>query len=223
MKSVSFVKNIEAPKKKRPRRFFRFPKRAAILGRLSEGESMFWVGLLALVSIVWVGISLFNRMVRLRSRIKSAHARTDAQMALRHELVPNLVENARAYLSTDRQILDEVSRAREQAVAARVKAVTIPLDPVALERVWLAEQALDVSVGKLAEALERYPDLRANEVVGTTLLAINQASAQIAHSRQYFNDVVTLYNDGLDVFPSNVLAAAFRFRPASLFARNAAA
>ncbi len=184
---------------------------------------MFWVGLSTAAAAVGIGINLFNRLVRLHYRMKSAHARTDSQIARRHELVPNLVENARAYLSHDRAALEAVVIARQQAVAARAAVLQDPLQATALTRVSLAERDLEASVSKLTGVLEKYPDLRANETVGGVLQELTQTSHQINSSRQYFNDVVKIYNTGLEVFPSNVLAAAFRFRPASPFLENAAA
>jgi LemA protein len=177
---------------------------------------MFWVGLLSVAAIAVVGTNLFNRLVRLHYRMKSALARTEKHIQRRHELVPNLVENAKAYMTHDRNLLDAVIGARQQAVLARESVGDNHLDAAGLERLCLAEIALQTSVRKLTQTMEKYPDLQANEVIHTVLRELATENSQIASAQQHFNETVLIYNTGLEVFPSKWLAVAFRFKPASL-------
>ena len=171
---------------------------------------------LVLLLIVFV-ISSYNRLVMLRNRFKNAFAQIDVQLKRRYDLIPNLVETAKGYMSHERATLEAVIQARNQAAAAGKAAAANPGDPGAMAGLLGAEGALSGALGRLFALSEAYPDLKANQNMMQLSEELTSTENKISFARQAFNDAATVYNTGRETFPTNVVAGLFNFGPATLF------
>ncbi|MCU0764847.1 MAG: LemA family protein [Burkholderiaceae bacterium] len=185
---------------------------------------MGWIVFLGLIALVafWV-IGAYNRLVSLRNAFKNAFAQIDVQLKRRYDLIPNLVETAKAYMKHERETLEAVIRARAGAVAANVAAAANPADPTAMRELVVAEGMLSGALGKLFALAEAYPDLKANQTMMQLSEELTSTENKIAFARQSFNDSVMSYNIAVEQFPSNVVAGLFSFRPAELLAATESA
>ncbi|MBM4370715.1 MAG: LemA family protein [Deltaproteobacteria bacterium] len=172
--------------------------------------------LVVLVALALLLGSMYNRLVTLRNRFKNAFAQIDVQLKRRYDLIPNLVETAKGYLKHERETLEAVINARNTAVDASQKAAGNPGDPAAMQGLMAAEGALSGTLGRLFALAEAYPDLKANQNMMAIQEELTSTENRIAFARQAFNDAVTAYNTGREVFPSNVIAGMFNFGPAEL-------
>ena len=161
-----------------------------------------FLGLL-LVLALWM-TSVYNKLVRIRNRADALWADIDIQLKRRHDLVPNLVQAASSYATHERSTLDEVTRARNQAVAA-----SSPTDQAH------AENMLTGALGRLFADAERYPDLKAEGDFGRLETELEEIESTIAMSHQSYNLTVQAFNNAVDTFPSNIAAwfAGFEDRP----------
>jgi LemA protein len=174
----------------------------------------FWIFLAIIAGlVVWV-VSLYNGLVALRNRFKNAFAQIDVQLKRRYDLIPNLVETARAYMAHERQTLEAVIAARSSAVNANQKAAANPADGAAMIQLATAEAGLSGALGRLFALAEAYPDLKANQNMMQLSEEITSTENKIAFARQAFNDAVMEYNTGIESFPQNVLVGMFQFAPA---------
>jgi len=178
---------------------------------------MEWLILLGLLAVVafWV-IGVYNRLVDLRNRFKNAFAQIDVQLKRRYDLIPNLVETARAYMKHERETLEAVIRARNGAVTANAAAAANPGNPAAMQGLMSAEGALTGALSKLFALAEAYPDLKANQNMMQLSEELTGTENKIAFSRQAFNDSVMTYNTATQQFPSNLIAGMFGFAAAEL-------
>ncbi len=167
------------------------------------------------LTVVFV-VSLYNKLVRLRNRFKNAFAQIDVQLKRRYDLIPNLVETAKGYMKHERETLEAVIKARNQAVSAEQKASANPADPDAIAGLMGAESALSGALGRLFALMENYPDLKANQNMMQLSEELTSTENRIAFARQAFNDEVMFYNTAREVFPSNIIAGMFSFQPAKL-------
>lgn len=173
---------------------------------------------LALVVIaIFIVAGLYNKLVTLRNRFKNAFAQIDVQLKRRHDLIPNLVETAKGYLSHERGTLEAVIAARNRAVTAREHAAGNPGEPDAMHELRRAEGELAGTLGRLFALSESYPDLKANQTMSQLMEELTSTENRIAFSRQAFNDAVTLYNTARETFPSVIIANMFGFQAAELF------
>ncbi len=177
-----------------------------------------WQILLALLVVlaVWAA-GLYNALVTLRARFRNAFAQIDVQLKRRYDLIPNLVETAKGYLKHERETLEAVVKARNQALAAEQAAQANPGAPAAMQTLGNAEGALKGALGRLMVVVERYPDLKADKNMALLQEEITATENKVAFARQAYNDAVTAYNTKREVFPSNLFAGLFRFDPAQLF------
>jgi LemA protein len=174
-----------------------------------------WIFLAVVVVIaVWMA-SLYNGLVALRNRFKNAFAQIDVQLKRRYDLIPNLVETAKGYLSHERQTLEAVIAARNGAVSASQKAAGNPADAAAIGQLATAEAGLSGALGRLFALAEAYPDLKANQNMMQLSEEITSTENKIAFARQAFNDAVMEYNTGRESFPQNVIAGMFNFAAAA--------
>lgn len=174
--------------------------------------------LLAVVLAVLVGFFLiYNRLVTLRNRYRNAYAQIDVQLLRRHDLVPNLVEAARAYLSHERATLEAVIAARNAAVAAGQQASAQPGDASALAGVGHAEAALGGALGRFMAVAEQYPDLKADATMARLSEELASTENRLAFARQAYNDAVMRYNTAIELFPNVLLAGPMGFAPAGFF------
>jgi len=185
---------------------------------------MGWIIFLGLIAVVvfWV-IGAYNRLVSLRNLFKNAFAQIDVQLKRRYDLIPNLVETAKAYMKHERETLEAVIRARAGAVVANTAAAANPADPTAMRELVVAEGMLSGALGKLFALAEAYPDLKANQNMMQLTEELTSTENKIAFARQAFNDSVMSYNTAVEQFPSNIIAGVFSFRQAELLAATESA
>lgn len=173
--------------------------------------------LLAFVALVvaWL-VAMYNGLVRARNAYRNAFAQIDVQLQRRFDLVPNLVETARAYLTHERETLEAVVAARGAAQAGLAAAKASPGDPAAMAELSRSQGALDGVLGRLMAVVEAYPDLKANQTMMQLSEELASTENRVAFARQAYNDAVMAYNNRREVFPSSLVAGNFGFRPAAL-------
>lgn len=173
--------------------------------------------LAVVVVLVLIIAGIFNKLVSLRNRFKNAFAQIDVQLKRRYDLIPNLVETAKAYISHERETLEAVIAARNQASNASQKAAANPDDPNAMKGLLGAESLLGGAMGRLLVTVERYPDLKANQNMSQLMEELTSTENKIAFARQAYNDSVMTYNTARETFPNVTIAGPMGFRPAVLF------
>jgi len=172
---------------------------------------------LALVAVLFV-VGIYNKLVGLRNRFKNAYAQIDVQLKRRYDLIPNLVETAKGYLTHERGTLEAVIAARNAAASANTGAAANPGDPGAMKELASAEDMLGGALGRLFALSEAYPDLKANTTMLGLMEELTSTENKVSFSRQAYNDSVMIYNTQREVFPSSIIASAFNFTSAELFA-----
>ena len=158
----------------------------------------------------------FNRLVVLGNRYQNAFSQIDVQLKRRYDLIPNLVECVKGYLSHEKGTLEAVASARNQAMAASRAAATKPGDAVAMEQLSHAEGALSGAVGRLIAVAESYPELKASQNMLGLQEELTTTENRVGFARQAFNDSVTAYNSQRQTFPCVLVASLCGFRDASL-------
>jgi LemA protein len=165
-----------------------------------------WVLLgIAVVAVVFA-ILVYNRLVSLKNRFKNSFAQIDVQLQRRHDLVPNLVETAKAYMTHERETLTQVIEARNQAESARETARDKPDDGNAMAELGKAESMLSGSLANFFALSENYPELKANETMSQLMEELTSTENRIGFARQAFNDAVMNYNTYREQFPNNIVA-----------------
>jgi LemA protein len=173
-----------------------------------------WITLGILAAIVVWAIAIYNNLVSLRNRVHNAFSQIDVQLTRRYDLIPNLVEAVKGYMSHERGTLEAVIEARNTAAAGLKRASANPADPEAIKALAAAETALSGSLGRLFALAEAYPDLKANQNMLQFQEELASTENKVAFSRQAFNDAVLSYNNACESFPSNVIADNFSFKTA---------
>ena len=158
----------------------------------------------------------YNQLVALRNQFQNAFAQIDVQLKRRYDLIPNLVESAKAYMLHERQALHDVIAARNNAEGARQNAADRPQDAQAVRQLARAEGAVGASLGHMLALAEAYPELKANETIGQLMEELSSTENRVGFARQAYNDAVTVYNTTRQGFPGNLLAGRFAFGPAEL-------
>ena len=175
-----------------------------------------WIVLGIIVALAVWAIGIYNGLVALRNRYKNSFSQIDVQLKRRYDLIPNLVEVAKGYLKHERETLEAVIKARNQAVAAAQGAAANPGNPAAMASLGQAEGALTGVLGRLFALAESYPDLKANQNMLAIQEELSSTENKVAFARQAFNDSVMEYNTRRESFPDNVFAGMFGFGPAEL-------
>jgi LemA protein len=184
------------------------------------GSVTLWVliGLVVLfILLALFVVRIYNRLVTLRNRYENSFSQIDVQLKRRYDLIPNLVETAKGYMKHERETLEAVIAARNQAITAEQTASRSPGDPQAMRNLAGAEGALSGALSRLFALSEAYPDLKANENMRSLQEELTSTENKIAFARQAYNDAVTRYNTQREVVPDVFIANTFNFREAMLF------
>jgi LemA protein len=177
---------------------------------------MEWILLGIVVLLAFYAVTIYNRLVQARNRYKNAFAQIDVQLTRRHDLIPNLVEVAKRYMAHEKDTLEAVIQARNQAVQGLKEASNNPGDPDAVNQLNQAEQGLSGALGRLFALSENYPDLKANENMQQLSEEITTTENKVAFARQAYNDAVMNYNILRESFPNSLIAGPAGFGPAQL-------
>jgi LemA protein len=169
-----------------------------------------------LVVAVIVIVAIYNKLVMLRNRYKNAFAQIDVQLTRRYDLIPNLVETAKAYMAHERETLTAVIAARNQAASSLRAVAAKPGDLVAMQSFSAAEQGLGGLLSRFMALTENYPDLKASDNMKQLTEELSSTENRVAFARQSYNDNTTEYNIGRERFPANIIAGFFRFPEAAL-------
>ena len=173
-------------------------------------------GVVAVLLLLFI-VGLYNTLVTLRNRYKNAYSQIDVQLKRRYDLIPNLVETAKAYMKHERETLEAVINARNSALTASQRVAIAPGDSAAMNSLNLAETQLSGALGRLFALAEAYPDLKANQNLLALQEELTSTENKVAFARQSFNDAVTHYNTEIQKFPNNLVAGMAGFVPAQLF------
>ncbi len=168
---------------------------------------MLWIilGVVVVILILFV-ITTYNSLVVLRNKVKDQWAQIDVQLKRRCDLIPNLVETVKGYAKHESKTLEDVIKARNSVLDAKN-----PKDEME------ASNSLSSSLTKLFALSESYPDLKANENFVSLQESLKETEDKISYARQFYNDNVMNYKNKLEVFPSNVIASMFNFKPEPFF------
>ena len=151
-------------------------------------------------------VLMYNALVRWRLRVRNSWSQIDVQLKRRYDLIPNLVETAKGYMKHEREVLENVTRARAACMSSQGPAKQAE-----------AENFLSQTLKSLFAVVENYPDLKANQNMMALQEELASTENRIAFARQFYNDTVMRYNTEIQSVPTNVIAGIFRFQPAELF------
>jgi LemA protein len=165
-----------------------------------------WIVLGILGLVLVYGIYVFNRLVRLRVRCENAWSQIDVQLRRRYDLIPNLVEAVKGYAGHERELFEEVARARSQAQAA-----------TGVRDQAQAENQLTAGIRRLIAVAENYPQLKASENFLALQEELTGTESRIAFARQFYNDQVQFLNTLIQTFPSRIVASLGGFKPREFF------
>jgi LemA protein len=168
------------------------------------------LAVIIIVAIVVLAVIIFmvmyNGLVRLRNRVDNAWSQIDVQLQRRHDLIPNLVETVKGYAAHERQTLEAVVQARNQAIQAQGPAEQAQ-----------AENVLTGALRQLFALAEAYPDLKANQNFLNLQEELTSSEDRVAYARQFYNDSVLKYNNKLQSLPTNIIAGMFNFSEREYF------
>lgn len=165
-----------------------------------------WIILGVLVAVLLWAVGIYNALVQLRENVKNGWSQIDVQLKRRHDLIPNLVETAKGYMAHEKETLEAVIKARQQAV-----------DASGLADKQQAENFLTGALRSLFAVVERYPDLKADRQMRQLHEELVSTENKVAFSRQYYNDEVNRLNTRVQSFPDTVIAGMFHFDKAEFF------
>ena len=167
---------------------------------------MIFLAIIAAI-VVWA-ISIYNRLINERNRVRNAFAQIDVQLKRRHDLIPNLVNTVKGYATHEKETLQAVIEARGAAVNASGQGAAAQ---------GAAESGLSAALGRLMLVVEQYPDLKANTNFLSMQEELTSTENKISFSRQHYNDSVMTYNTKRESFPSNMVSGMFGFKEGTFF------
>lgn len=162
-----------------------------------------------IITVIIYIIAVYNRLIALKNRFKNGFAQIDVQLQRRHDLIPNLVETAKGYMSHEKETLTQVIEARNQAISAKKAAAAHPDDANAVAQLGKAESFLSGSLANFFALSENYPDLKANDTMAQLMEELSSTENRIGFARQAFNDAVMNYNTYREQFPQNFIGGLF--------------
>lgn len=167
------------------------------------------ITLVVIAALAFWGVAIYNQLVALKNRYENAFAQIEVQLKRRYDLIPNLVETARGYLSHERETLEAVTKARDAAASMLADAAREPGNADAMRNLASQEGVLQGALSRFNIAVEAYPDLKANENMMQLSEELTSTENKIAFARQGFNDQVMNYNTYRQSFPNVILAGMF--------------
>lgn len=174
------------------------------------------IAVVVVLIVLWV-IAINNKLILLKNIVHNSFSQIDVQLKRRYDLIPNLVEVAKGYLSHERETLEAVVLARNQAHAINQNLSGQTSNPVLLNQLAGAEGVLAQSMGKLMAIVESYPDLKANVNMQQLTEELTSTENKISFARQAYNDAVTDYNTSIQIFPNSLVASRGDFPIATVF------
>jgi LemA protein len=168
--------------------------------------------LIILAVVVLYGVSAYNGLINLKNQTLNAFKQIDVQLKRRHDLIPNLVNAVKGAMDFERQTLEAVIQARNQAVAAGASAA-----PGAVKQIAAAENQLTAALSRFNVVVEQYPQLKATANVGQLQEELTSTENRISFSRQAYNDTATQYNTKQQQFPTSLFAGIAKATPAELW------
>lgn len=162
--------------------------------------SAFLIFVVVVAVIAMYAVQIYNSLVKLRNQVKNAWSQIDVQLKRRHDLIPNLIETVKGYMTHERDTLENITRARSSAV-----------DASSVADKSKAESELSGALQRFNLVVENYPDLKANQNFLSLQEELTSTENKISFSRQAYNDQVLFYNNKIEMFPSNILAGMFNF------------
>ncbi len=165
-----------------------------------------WIALIVIVVLVVLIIALYNGLVVARQKVRNAWSQIDVQLQRRFDLIPNLVESVKGYMTHEKEVLSKVTELRTSWANASSVGEKANLD-----------NELSGALKTIMAVSENYPDLKANQNFSELQEELRATENKISFSRQFYNDSVTAYNTKLEVVPTNIIASMFNFKPEELF------
>jgi LemA protein len=170
---------------------------------------------LVLVGIVFISlfylVSIYNSLVRFKNEYKNSFSQIDVQLQRRYDLIPNLVNVAKEYMAHEKETLEAVINARNQALKTETSLKKNPESSKAVKKFNAAEANLNKNMGSFLALFENYPDLKANTTMNDLMEELSSTENKVSFARQHYNDSVMQYNIGIQEFPNNFLAVFFNF------------
>ena len=167
------------------------------------------IGIIILVIVVLLAlfiISVYNKLVKARQKVKNAWSQIEVQLQRRFDLIPNLVETVKGYMGHEADVLEKVTELRTSWASASTASEKVKID-----------NELSGALKTIMAVSENYPDLKANTTFTELQNNLKETENKISFSRQFYNDAVTMYNTQIETFPSNIVAGMFGFAPETLF------
>ncbi|MGH7567359.1 MAG: LemA family protein [Gemmatimonadales bacterium] len=171
----------------------------------------FWVFLIVVAAAVFWMIGAYNGLIALKNRTVNAFKQIDVQLKRRHDLIPNLVNAVKGAMDFEKETLEAVIQARNQAVKINASG------PEAMKAIGKAENALSGALSRLMVVMEQYPQLKATGNIGQLQEELTSTENRISFARQMYNDEATLYNTRQQQFPTNMVAGLAKASPTDLW------
>ncbi|MDN6276790.1 LemA family protein [Psychrobacter sp.] len=178
-------------------------------------KTFVWLFIITVVLVVVFGVLIFNKLVRGRNQAKNGFAQIDVQLKRRHNLIPNLVETAKRYLTHEEETLSRVISARNHAQSLQDSNKHQPESSEHMAMFAQAESMLSKALGQFSAVVEAYPELKADSVIKELMDELTNTENRTGFARQHYNDSVMFYNNDREVFPNNLVSSTFGFRPLS--------